>query len=273
MDERSVQREQGMQGAFTGSMRDLISYRYVGCRSVALDADHAEGHTALRTHLRTPGSASVAALAIAMLDTAGINVDPVSILGLTQVDIQLHEPALDVADLRTIGRVVRRARTQVFTECRFVDGDRPDRVLGAGAANWSVLAQTPDGFTYTDMGPGLPESPSTPRMADAFGLVAGDDGGLVLPSLSPMVGAEVLHHGPMLVGVEQCALAAAADAAGTDAVASRATTMRIVRAGRVAPFAMTAEVLAVAGSTIGCRAEVIDGDGATVAVAHLTYQR
>lgn len=114
-----------MHGVFTESMGHLITYAYVGCQSVMHDRDHAEGWTTMRSHLRTPGSVSGAALAISMLDTAGINIDRVYLLALTQIDIQLYEPALDVARIHTIGNVIRWARTQVFTECRFEDADRP----------------------------------------------------------------------------------------------------------------------------------------------------
>jgi hypothetical protein len=262
----------GMQGVFTASMDELVSYRYVGCQAVALDADHAIGHTTVRSHLCTPGSLSSAALAISMLDAAGINVDPVFLLGLTQVDIQLYEHALDVRRLRTAGRVVRWARTQVFTECRFEDAGS-GRVIGAGAANWSVIVPTPEGFAYTDMGAGYPESPETPRMPDAFELRPRDGGGFVLRALSPRVGAEVLHHGPMLVGTEQAALQTAAAATGTDRLALRASTMRIVRAGRTAPFTFTSEVLAATDAVVACRSEVVDGDGDTTAVAHFSYGR
>jgi hypothetical protein len=262
-----------LQGVFTASMGELVTYRYVGCRSVAHDGEHAEGLTTLRSHLRNPGSVSAAALAIAMLDTAGINVDPVHLLGLTQVDLQLHEPALDVARLHTIGRVIRRARTQVFTECRFEDADRPGRVLGLGAASWAVLHPTPEGFTYTDPGFGFPEGPGTPSMPDAFGLRPRPGGGFVLPALSPRVGAEVLHHGPMLVGAEQSALEAAATAAGTDGLALRSWAMRIVRAGRRAPFTVSAEVVAVTPEVVACRAVLVDADDEAVSISHLAYAR
>ena len=189
-------------GAFTDSIRELVSYRYIGCQSVMLDRDHAEGRTNIRAHLRNPGSVSGTALAISMMDTAGINVDRVHLLGLTQIDVQVYEPALDVARVRTIGRVLRWARTQVFTECRFEDDDVPGRVIGIGAANWSIIAPTPAGFAYADPGTGLPEGPDTPSMLTAFGFVDQANGGLVLPALSPRVGTEVLHHGPMLVGAE-----------------------------------------------------------------------
>jgi len=260
----------GMQGAFTASMGALVSYRYVGCQAEATDRDHATSHTTVRSHLCTPGSLSSAALAISMLDAAGINVDPIHILGLTQVDVQLYEPAKDIERFRTVGRVVRRARTQVFTECRFEDA-ATGRVIGSGAGNWSVIAPTPDGFTYTDVGPGHPESPETPRMPEAFELQPRDGGGFVLPALSPRVGAEVLHHGPMLVGTEQAALQAGAAGAGTDRLALRASSMRIVRAGRAAPFTFTSELLAATDDAVGCRSEIVDGNGDTTAVALFSY--
>jgi acyl-coenzyme A thioesterase PaaI-like protein len=261
-----------MHGVFTESRGELISYRYVGAQSVMLDRDHAEGRTRMRAHLRTPGSVSGSALAISMMDTAGINVDRVHLLGLTQVDLQLYEPALDVARVRTVGRVIRWARTQVFTECRFEDDADPRRIIGIGAANWSVMGPTPAGFVYTDPGAGLPEGPDTPPMTAAFGLDVRADGRLVLPALSPRVGTEVLHHGPMLVGAEQSALEAAAAAAGTDTLALRSWTMRLVKAGRRAPFSVTAEVLAAGPDVVGCRAEMLDGVGEVIAISHLSYQ-
>ena len=262
-----------MHGVFTESRGELISYRYVGAQSVMLDRDHAEGRTRMRAHLRTPGSVSGSALAISMMDTAGINVDRVHLLGLTQVDLQLYEPALDVVRVRTVGRVIRWARTQVFTECRFEDDADPRRIIGIGAANWSVMGPTPAGFVYTDPGAGLPEGPDTPPMTAAFGLEVRADGRLVLPALSPHVGTEVLHHGPMLVGAEQGALAAAAAVAGTDALALRSWTMRIVKAGRRAPFTVTTDVLASAADVVACRAAMTDDDGDPIAVSHLTYLR
>jgi acyl-coenzyme A thioesterase PaaI-like protein len=263
----------GMQGAFTESMGDLISYRYVGCQAEMIDPDHSVGTTALRSHLRTPGSVSGAALGISMLDAAGICVDRVHLLGLTQVDLQLYEPALDVERLRTFGSVVRWARSQVFTECRFEDADRPGHVLGAGAANWSVLAPTPEGFTYTDPGAGLPESAATPSMLEAFTVEPLAGGGLVVPALTTTVGAEVLHHGPMLVGSEHAALRAAAEATGTDALALASWSMRIVRAGRRAPFPINAEVVALTAEVVACRAELVDAEGDVVALSHLVFRR
>jgi acyl-coenzyme A thioesterase PaaI-like protein len=262
-----------MQGVFTESMGDLVTYRYVGCQSELIDRDHAVGTTTLRSHLRTSGSVSGVALAVSMLDTAGINVDARFLLGLTQVDLQLYEPALDVERMRTVGTVIRWARTQVFTECRFESLDEPGRVIGAGACNWSVLHPTPEGFVYTDPGPGLPESPDTPAMVDAFELETRPEGGFVVPALSTKIGAEVLHHGPMLVGAEQSSLSAAAALAGDEPLALASWTMRIVRPGRKAPFRVSAEVLTATAEVVACRSEMVDADGDVIVVSHLAFRR
>ena len=195
-----------INGVWEGAMADLITYRYVGCRSVMHDRHHAEGWTTMRSHLRTESSLLGATLAISMLDTAGINIDRLYHLGLTEVDIQLYEPAVDVRRLHTIGTVIREARTQVFTECRFEDADRPGRVIGAGAANWAIINATPEGFVYTDPGPGYDEGPEVRPMAAAYELEQLPGGGFVLPRLSARVGPDTLHHGPILVGLEQSAL-------------------------------------------------------------------
>jgi hypothetical protein len=76
----------------------------------------------------------------------------------------------------------------------------------------------------------------------------------------------------MLVASEQSALDAAAVAAGTDALALRSWTMRIVKAGRRAPFTATAEVLTVADGIVGTRAELVDGEGDPIAVSFFTHQ-
>ncbi len=208
-----------------------------------------------------------------MLDTAGINVDRIYLLALTQVDIQLYEPGLDVQRIHTIGTVVREARTQVFTECRFEDADQPGRVIGAGAANWTIIDATEPGFEYHDPGSGLEEGAEVPTIAAAFGLEPLPSGGFVLPALAPRVGLDTLHHGPMLVGLEQAALEAGRAATGTESLALRSMSVRIVKAGRHAPFTCDADLLTASGEIAGCRSRMVDAAGDTIAVALFAHQR
>ena len=261
-----------VHGVWTGTLRELVAYRYVGCNSVVLDRDHAEGWTPMRSHLHGRASVLGAPLAISMLDTAGINIDRLYHLGLTQIDIQICAPALDVARIHTLGSVVREARTQLFTECRFEDADSPGRIIGVGAANWTIIDVTPEGFEYTDPGPGYPEGPGVPSMAEAFELKPLPGGGFRLPGLSPRVGTEILHHGPILVGCEQSALQAAAAATGSEEWVLSSWSVRIVRGGRRKPFDFSAQALAATPEGVLCRSLLKDAAGDTLAVSHSSYR-
>ena len=90
-----------------------------------------------------------APLAIAMLDAAGVNVDPVNILALTQVNITVIEHGRDVDDVFVAGRVATEARSQIFTEASFYDAGDREKLVGLGSANWSVICPTPGRVSST----------------------------------------------------------------------------------------------------------------------------
>ncbi len=248
-------------------VKQLISYRYLGCSSTAVDRDHAEGRMRLRSDMRTCRGLRAAPLAIAVLDTAGINVDAINQLALTQIDIHLFDPGVDVSEVRVRGRVVREARSQIFTEARIEDAEDFGRVVAYGTADWAIMSPTPPGFSYVDPGSGVPDSPSLPSLVEAFGARALPGGGFEIEALSPSVGAKFLHHGPIQVSLEATALEVAAEHAGTDALRMEHLGTRIVRGGRVGPFTTRAEVLPTAGESIACRAELRDLGAADVLVA------
>ena len=139
--------EEHWQAWRTGLGEDgLISYRYLGCSSTALTRETAEGRMRLRRDLRTAGGLLAAPLGIALLDTAGINVDAIGRCAPTQIDVTVFEPALDVEAVRLFGEIVREGRSQMFTRARIEDAARPGRVIGFGTTSWAVMAPTPPGF-------------------------------------------------------------------------------------------------------------------------------
>jgi acyl-coenzyme A thioesterase PaaI-like protein len=254
----------------------LISYRYVGCSSSARSRHTAEGGMRLRNDLRTAGGLLVAPLGIALLDTAGINVDPIGRCAPTQVDVTVLEPAHDVAAVRIFGEVVREGRSQMFTQGRFEDAACPGRVIGFGTTSWAVLAPTPPGFVYVDPGPGVPDAPDLPPFVEAFGVTRrGTDGGYELAGLSPQVGVDALHQGPIQAMLEAAALDIARAAAGTDGIYAEHTGTTIVQRGKTGPFVATASVLAAHGPTVACRAELRDHgeDERLVATGFSLYRR
>ena len=110
----------------------LVSYRYLGCSSTARSRHTAEGGMRLRRDLRTAGGLLAAPLGIALLDTAGINVDALGRCAPTQIDVTVFEPAHDVDEVRIFGQIVREGRSQMFTQGRFED--RRDRAASSASA-------------------------------------------------------------------------------------------------------------------------------------------
>jgi acyl-coenzyme A thioesterase PaaI-like protein len=244
-------------GVWEESMAELISYRHVGCQSVLLDRTHADGRMRLRSDLRAPGGPLTAPLAIAALDAAGNILDRHHHLALTHITVDLFEDARDVAVAAVRCRVVRETRSQVFTEATFVAADDPRRVLGYSTADWTIVGPTPPGFDYRDPGEGPLDSPDAPPLWEVYHGHRRADGGFGIDALSPAIGADVLHHGPIMVVSESAAFDAAAAAVGTDRLAVDTAATRIVAAGRQGPFSVTVDALR-ADRVVPCRVEVRD---------------
>ncbi len=273
---RAVDVEEHWQAWRTSLGEDgLISYRYLGCSSTALTRDTAEGQMRVRDDLRTVGGLLAAPLGIALLDTAGINVDPIGRCAPTQIDVTVFDAALDVEAVRLFGEIVREGRTQMFTRARIEDAAHPGRVIGFGTTSWAVMAPTPPGFVYVDPASGVPDSPDLPPLVQAFDVAPRAGSGYVLAGLSPRVGADSLHQGPIQVMLEAAALDPAREAAGTDAIYAEHTGTTIVQRGKTGPFVATASVLSNNGHTIACVAELRDDgeDGRVVATGFSLYRR
>jgi hypothetical protein len=241
-----------------------------------VDRTHAENVLHLRRDLRTPAGAMLAApLAIAMLDAAGVNVDPVNILALTQVNITVIDHGRDVDDVFVAGRVATEARSQIFTEASFFDACDRDTLVGLGSANWSVICPTPEGFAYPEPGEGVDETTDLPPLWHAYTGRRRDDGLLEIPCLRPEIGADRLHHGPMLVVTEAAAIEAGADALGTDELCVDQLSTTIVAPGRIGPFVAAPVSVGPGGASAACRVELRDSgrDERVVATTVLRMRR
>lgn len=246
-------------GEWASSKDVLMSYRYLASAPRPVDRTHAENLLRIRHDLRTPGGAILAApLAIAMLDVAGVNVDPVNILALTQVNLTIVDHGRRIGSAFMAGRVTTEARSQIFTEVAIYDAGDRDKLIGLGSANWSVICPTPGGFVYPEPGDGVDETGEIPPLWQAYTGRRRDDGLLEIPGLLPEIGAERLHHGPMLVVTETAAVDAGARALGTDDVGVDQLTMTIVAPGRVGPFVAVPVSVGISDATAACRVELRD---------------
>lgn len=258
-------------GVWTEAMAQLISYRYFGTRSVLNDRHHATGTMPMRDDMRASGGMLLAPLAIGMLDVAGNNMDRYHQLGLTQIDIHAFDDAPGTTRVALAGEVVREARTQVFTEVVLSD-EGTGRTLGHGSANWAIINPTPPGFVYTDPGPGPDYVAPMPPLTEVFEASLTVDGGYVIPGLSPRLGADTLHHGPILVVMEAAALDLATAEAGGRPLTPVALSCRIVRAGRKGPFTVRSRVLSRNGALISCRSVMQDAGRDDEIVAVMLWQ-
>lgn len=246
-------------GEWANSMDALMSYRYLASRPRMIDRTHAEGLMEIRPDLRTPAGAVLGApLGIAMLDVAGINVDRIWILALTQINIEVLDSAVEVGEVYVRGQIASEARSQVFTEARICDAANRDRVIGFGTANWSVICPTPEGFEYPEPGRGIEPVNDVPPLWQAYTGRRRSDGLLEIPGLRPEIGTERLHHGPMLVVTEAAAIEAATQALDTDALSVEHLGLTIVAPGRSGPFVATPVLVAAQSDTVGCRVELRD---------------
>ena len=235
----------------------LISYRYLGTYSESRGRHEAEGRLTVREDLRGPVGLLAAPLGIALLDTAGINVDPLAVVAPTRIDVHVFEPAVEIAQVRVDGRVLREGRSQFFTEGRFVDGADPSRLLGLGSTHWAVSGPNP-GFHYVDNRPGAPRAADLPPLYEAFGARVRDDGNLEIPELTAELGGTSLHQGPIQVVPEAAAMHAAAAAVGHDHFWVEHVGTTIVSRGVGAPFVTRAELLYTDERAVALRVELRD---------------
>jgi acyl-coenzyme A thioesterase PaaI-like protein len=249
----------------------LVTYRYLGTYSESHGRDKAEGWLRIRRDMRGPVGLLAAPIGIAMLDTAGINVDPLAVAAPTRIDLHLFEPCVDVKKVHLEGRILREARSQIFTECRLTDAADPTRVIGLGGTHWAVSGLNP-AFTYVDHRPGVADDPGLPPLYEVFGAHSRDDGNLEIKELTPELGRNGLHQGPFQVVPEAAAMIAAGRAMGTDQFWIERQGTSILARGVGAPFVTSAEVFH-SGETgvnvrVELRAEGADNRLCSVTVCH-----
>ncbi len=233
----------------------LVSYRYLGTYSERRGRHEAEGWLKVRRDMRGPVGLLAAPLGIALLDTAGINVDPLAVVSPTRIDIHVLERAPDVEEVHLDGCVLREGRSQFFTEARLTDATDRSRLIALGSTHWSVSGPNP-GFSYVDSRPGVADSADLPPLYEAYGAHLRPDGNLQIPELTPEIGRNSLHQGPFQVVSEAAAMLAARRAVGADRFWIEHQGTSIVARGTGAPFVTRSEILRIAEGSLTVRVEL-----------------
>lgn len=192
-------------------------------------------------------------------------------LGLTQIDIHSFDGAPGARRIGFQSEWVREARSQLFTETTITD-ETTGRLVGHGSANWAIINPTPPGFVYTDPGPGPDDATTMPPLWEVFEAEHMGVGDYVIAGLSARLGTETLHHGAILVVMEQAALDIARALGGDVSIVPMAMSCRIVRAGRKGPFTIRARHMATNGGLVSCRTEFRDCGRGDEIVATMLWQ-
>ena len=233
----------------------LISYRYLGTYSEYRGRHEAEGWVKIRSDMRGPAGLLAAPLGIALLDTAGINVDPLAVVSPTRIDMHVFEPAPDVEEVHLDGCVLREGRSQFFTEARLTDAADRSRLIALGSTHWAVSGPNP-GFSYVDSRPGVADSADLPPLYEAYGARLRDDGNLEIAEMTPEIGRNGLHQGPFQVVPEAAAMVAARRSVGVDRFWIEHQGTSIVARATGAPLVTRAEVLRITEDSISVRVEL-----------------
>jgi acyl-coenzyme A thioesterase PaaI-like protein len=253
--DHSVEQLTPEQERWQGSVSTLISYRYLGTYSESRGRHEAEGWLKIRHDLRGPVGLLAAPIGIALLDTAGINVDPLAVVSPTRIDLHLFEKAADVEAVHLAGRILREGRSQFFTESRITDASNAERVIGLGGTHWAVSGANA-GFHYVDSRPGVADTPNLPPLYEAFGARRRDEGSLAIPALTPELGSAGLHQGPFQVVSEAAAMIAAERATGTDQFWIEHQGTSLISRAVGAPFVTEAEVFRDGEEVVSVRVEL-----------------
>jgi acyl-coenzyme A thioesterase PaaI-like protein len=255
LDEGSEEQLSEDQKRWRVGVSTLISYRYLGTYSEARGRDQAEGWIQIRSDMLGPVGLLAAPIGVALLDTAGIIVDPLAVAAPTRIDLHLFEPGAHVKTVHLSGRILREARSQIFTESRISDAANPDRVIGLGSTHWALSGPNP-AFNYVDNRPGVPDAPTLPPLYEAFGARRREDGSLEIKQLTPELGQHGLHQGPFQVVPEAAAMIAAKRAVGTDQFWIEHQGTSIIARGIGVPLVTTADVLASDETSVNVRVEM-----------------
>jgi acyl-coenzyme A thioesterase PaaI-like protein len=178
-----------------------------------------------------------------------------------------------VKELRIRGHILRAGRSQIFTEARIEDAADPDRVIAFGTTCFAVTGPPTGGYGHGFEAPTPQPGDDVPPLTDVFGGVERDDGNYDIPAMTPQIGAGGrLHSGVMQTLAEAASMNVVRRRSGATHLRTDLLGTTVMTEGRVGPFTVISEILALDDSSAGCRAEVVDVGAGGKSVALITVR-
>ena len=198
----------------------LLSYRYLGRTSAALDRGGGETMR-LRHDMRNPsGGVMAAPLCIASPESGGM-ADDAYVPNPVIASLHILDDARDVGEIEVRREVIRIGRRMGFSRSQIVDAADPERVIALSEGMGVSLGEPPPGFEPVDNPPiAMEDSADLPPLHVVFGARRRPDGAWELPELNDELSSPdaALHLGPIHVVLEAAAMELSAREAATDAL-------------------------------------------------------
>jgi len=178
-----------------------------------------------------------------------------------------------VSELRIRGHILRAGRTQMFTEARIEDAADPDRVIAFGTTSFAVTGPpaTNDGYGHGYASPTpAPGTTSPARRGVRRGRASRRQLRHPEPDARarrrpPALGGDA---DPRRGGVDE----RRAPSQWRHPPANRPARHHSDDEGRVGPFTVVSEILAIDDTSAGCRVEVVDVGAGNKSIALITVR-
>lgn len=269
-------------------MNDLFTkmhvWTYLGATNRSIDAETAQCRIPIRPDMCYEHGLRAAIIG-SSIEFGTIRC--VSDAGGIVVDLSYHvRDNAKVSEAIVEGRLVRRGRSTSVTEGRVLDA-ADGRTIGYGTVSWVVPPAASPAAGQSASEPFRPDfSGSTPAPGTPLPDLLAAMGVYRLPGsidyqidqVRPEIAGgdwRSLHATVQQVMVDGSSMAAAAERLGTEAVATRDVTLRMVTAGRVGPFVTEATVLHHTARDATCRVAIVDqgAEAKVIAIASVRVER
>jgi acyl-coenzyme A thioesterase PaaI-like protein len=238
----------------------FVVYSHIGVSSRVTGEGAAEGTLRLRDDLRGPAGPLAAPLIVMVLDSAATATLPLASAIPTRVDVEVFGVACGVDTLRLCGWVRRRGRSQIYYDARIEDAAESGRLVGHGSVTMAVTGPPVAEYVgHSARGSAEPAVRSGGRaLTEVFEGRPVGDGRYEVAPLTPRIGFGRLHAGVQTVMAEAAATEAVRSLVDGRPVRTERLEAQLLTGGKVGPFSVVPEVLAVDGDHATCRVEVVD---------------
>lgn len=257
----------------------LLSYRYIGRQFSSMNSSATDDTVTLRHDMRNPAGGIMAAPLSISCPGGGGRSDFETVPNPVIHSLHVLDAARGVKRIEVIdGKTLKSGARMDFGRATIVDADDHSRVIALVESQSAAISEVPEALPDAarfadDPIEHIEDSPDLPPLWKVFGGQRRPDGHWTLPELREEFASPdaILHVGPQFVILEQAAMDAAGQMAGTDRLQIESWHVMFFNRATTGPFRADTETTAVLRSgRVAARVLLHDegnGDRATTEAA------